>query len=39
MKEYKAEGKDKWDKFKEEFNHDMQELDQAFNDFGVNNVK
>jgi len=39
MDEYKAEGKEKWEKFKAEFNHDMEELGKAFNDFTVKNVK
>ncbi|MBP7809206.1 MAG: peptidase M23 [Bacteroidia bacterium] len=37
--EYQAEGKDKWESFKTEFNHDMEELGQAFKDLGKNKVK
>jgi predicted nucleic acid-binding Zn-ribbon protein len=36
---YKAEGKDKWEQFKEEFNRDMENLGQAFKDITVDNVK
>jgi len=39
MDEYKAEGKEKWTKFKTEFNHDMEELGKAFKDLTVKNVK
>jgi hypothetical protein len=39
MDEYKAEGKEKWEKFKTEFNHDMEELGKAFKDLTVKNVK
>lgn len=39
MDEYKEEGKDKWDAFKIEFSHDMDELGKAMNDLTVNNVK
>lgn len=39
MDEYKADGKDNWEKFKSEFNHDMEELGKAFNDLTTNNVK
>lgn len=39
MDEYKAEGKEKWEKFKTEFNHDMQELGKAFKDLTVKNAK
>ena len=39
MDDYKAEGKDKWESFKAEFNHDMEELGKAFSDLGKNNVK
>ena len=34
---YKDEGKDKWDAFKMEFNHDMEELGQAFSNLGKDN--
>ncbi len=39
MDNYKAEGKEKWETFKTEFNHDMEELGKAFKDLTVNNVK
>lgn len=39
MADYKADGKDKWEKFKAEFNHDMDELGNALADLGRNNVK
>lgn len=39
MDDYKAEGKDKWESFKNEFSHDMEELGQAFKDLGENNIK
>jgi hypothetical protein len=37
--EYKAEGKESWDKFKAEFDHDMSELGKAFKDLTVKNIK
>jgi|WetSurMetagenome_2_1015567.scaffolds.fasta_scaffold109767_1 DNA repair exonuclease SbcCD ATPase subunit len=36
---YQGEGRENWEKFKKEFNHDMDELGKAFNDFTVKNVK
>jgi chromosome segregation ATPase len=39
MESYKEEGKDKWEVFKAEFNHDMDELGKAFKDLTVKNVK
>jgi hypothetical protein len=39
MEAYKAEGKDKWQTFKTEFSHDMDELGKAFKDLTVKNVK
>lgn len=36
---YKANGKENWESFKTEFNHDMEELGQAFKDLTVNNKK
>lgn len=39
MDDYKDEGKEKWEAFKTEFNHDMDELGQAFKDLTVNNKK
>lgn len=37
MADYKADGKDSWAKFKEEFNHDMDELGKALKDFTIKN--
>lgn len=37
--DYKLDGKENWEKFKTEFNHDMDELGKAFKDLTVNNVK
>lgn len=39
MDEYKEEGKDKWQSFKREVNHDMDELEKSLNDLTVNNTK
>ena len=39
MDEYKAESKDNWETFKTEFNHDMDELGQAFKNLTVKNTK
>ncbi len=39
LEKYKEEGRDNWDSFKNEFNHDMEELGKAFEDLTVNNVK
>ncbi|GAB2616780.1 hypothetical protein GCM10027035_11430 [Emticicia sediminis] len=39
MDDYKLDGKENWEKFKTEFNHDMDELGKAFKDLTVNNVK
>lgn len=39
MDDYKDEGKEKWEAFKTEFNHDMDELGQAFKDLTLNNKK
>jgi len=39
LEEYKEEGKDNWRSFKNEFNHDMEELGKAFDDLAKNNVK
>ncbi len=36
---YQVDKKDDWDKFKIEFNHDMDELGKAFKDLTVKNVK
>lgn len=35
--DYKADGKDSWTKFKEEFNRDMDELGKSLKDFTVKN--
>lgn len=37
MDEYKAEGKDQWEKFKSEFNRDMDELGKAFKNLATDN--
>lgn len=37
MADYKADGKDGWAKFKEEFNHDMDELGKSLKDFTIKN--
>lgn len=39
LADYKEEGKEKWQIFKTEFSHDMDELGDAFRDFTVKNVK
>lgn len=39
MGNYKADGKDNWGTFKNEFNHDMDGLGDAFNDITVKNSK
>jgi len=39
MDDYKSDGKENWEKFKAEFNHDMDELGKAFKDLTVKNVK
>lgn len=39
MDDYKVEGKEKWETFKAEFTHDMDELGKAFKDLTVKNVK
>ena len=39
MDDYNATGKTDWEKFKEEFNYDMDELGKAFQDLIVNNEK
>jgi len=39
LEEYKDEGQDKWTSFKNEFNHDMDELGQALKDLTVDNKK
>ena len=38
LEEYKEEGEDNWTSFKNEFNHDMEELGTAFKDLTKNNV-
>ena len=37
MDDYKIEGKEKWESFKNEFNHDMDELGKAVKDLVVDN--
>lgn len=39
MDNYKDEGKEQWESFKREFNHDMDELGNALKDLTVNNKK
>ena len=39
LDEYKSDGKENWEKFKTEFNHDMEELGKSFKDFTVKNTK
>ena len=39
MDDYKVEGKENWEVFKTEFNHDMDQLGKAFKDLTINNVK
>jgi predicted P-loop ATPase len=39
LDDYKADGKENWQKFKTEFNHDMNEMGDAFRDLTVKNVK
>jgi uncharacterized protein YccT (UPF0319 family) len=39
LEEYKEEDRDKWTSFKNEFNHDMEELGEAFKDLAADNVK
>ncbi len=39
LDDYTAEGKEKWEMFKAEFNHDMDEMGNAIKDIGVKNVK
>ncbi|MDA3952955.1 MAG: hypothetical protein PF485_04870 [Bacteroidales bacterium] len=39
LADYKDEGQDKWNGFKNEFNHDMNELGKAFKDLTVENIE
>jgi len=39
MDDYTEEGKEKWESFKREFNHDMEELRLALMDLTQNNTK
>lgn len=39
MADYKDEGKERWESFKQEFSHDMDELGNALKDLTVNNKK
>jgi hypothetical protein len=39
LADYKDDGQDNWINFKNEFNHDMNELGKAFNNLIVNNKK
>ena len=38
MDNYKLEGKQKWEIFKTEFNHDLDGLGKAFNDITIKNT-
>ena len=39
VRDYQDVGSDKWESFKREFNHDMDELGASLKDIGKNNVK
>jgi len=39
ISDYKDEGKEKWESFKKEFNHDMDELGQSLKDVFRDNIK
>ncbi len=39
LNDYQARGNEDWQKFKEEFNHDMEEMGEAFKNIGKDNVK
>ena len=39
VRDYKDEGSEKWESFKREFNHDMDEIGASIKDLGNNNVK
>ncbi|MFA6261527.1 MAG: hypothetical protein WC760_08665 [Bacteroidia bacterium] len=39
IEEYKEQGEDSWTKFKDEFNHDLEQLAVAINDITVDNTK
>ena len=39
INDYKDNGKEQWESFKQEFNHDMDELGKALKDLTVNNKK
>lgn len=39
LDEYKAEGKEGWENFKAEFNHDMDEIGNAMKDLTIKNVE
>jgi len=39
LADYKDDGQDAWIDFKNEFNHDMDELGKAFKDLTVENIK
>ena len=39
LNDYKEEGQEKWNSFKTEFNHDLDEFGKAFKDLTVDNVK
>lgn len=39
MEEYRYEGKDNWETFKKEFNHDMDDLGQSLKNLTIKNTK
>ncbi|MFN3444397.1 MAG: hypothetical protein ACK44D_01535, partial [Bacteroidia bacterium] len=39
LEEYEANGKDNWEAFKTEFNHDMDDLGQALKNLSIKNTK
>lgn len=39
MEDYQPTNKEKWESFKSEFSHDMDELGNSFKDLTINNVK
>jgi hypothetical protein len=39
LNNYKGEGEDKWENFKKEFEHDMNEIGSSLNDLTVSNTK
>ena len=39
MFNYQPNGRNKWEKFKKEFNHDMDELGESFKNFSINSTQ